>query len=262
MTNPYDADTRVEPVANGRYAATISDRWGALGGVPNGGYLLAVCLQALRAEMQFPDPLVASATYLRPSRFGPAELHTEVVRSGRRAATGEVRLVQNGDETVRVVATFHDLAAAGGRTLVLSRPPELPPPEEMVAVPDGTMPEVTMLQRLDYRMPEPPGWATGSPTGDPTAQFLMRFRGGRDADLLSLALLVDAGAPAVLETGAPGSATMQLTVHLRGHPAPRWLACRAVTRHVIDGYHEEDFEIWDSAGRLVAQSRQLALLPG
>jgi hypothetical protein len=31
---------------------------------------------------------------------------------------------------------------------------------------------------------------------------------------------------------------------------------------VIDGYHEEDFEIWDSAGRLVAQSRQFAVLAG
>ena len=30
---------------------------------------------------------------------------------------------------------------------------------------------------------------------------------------------------------------------------------------VIGGYHEEDFEIWDSEGRLVAQSRQFALLP-
>jgi hypothetical protein len=33
------------------------------------------------------------------------------------------------------------------------------------------------------------------------------------------------------------------------------------TRFVIDGYQEEDVEIWDSAGRPVAQSRQLALLP-
>lgn len=50
-------------------------------------------------------------------------------------------------------------------------------------------------------------------------------------------------------------------MHLRAHPAPGWLACRAATRFVIGGYHEEDFEIWDSTGALVAQSRQLALLP-
>jgi hypothetical protein len=29
---------------------------------------------------------------------------------------------------------------------------------------------------------------------------------------------------------------------------------------VIGDYHEEDFEIWDSTGALVAQSRQFALL--
>jgi acyl-CoA thioesterase len=63
----------------------------------------------------------------------------------------------------------------------------------------------------------------------------------------------------VLELGA-GSTTIQLTVHLRAHPAPGWLACRATTRFVSHGYHEEDFEVWDSAGTLVAQSRQLALI--
>jgi hypothetical protein len=65
----------------------------------------------------------------------------------------------------------------------------------------------------------------------------------------------------ILDLGEVGSATVELTVHVRGRPAPGWLACRVTTRFVIDGSHEEDFEIWDSAGRLVAQSRQLALLP-
>ena len=90
----------------------------------------------------------------------------------------------------------------------------------------------------------------------------MRFRDGRAADTLALAALVDAAAPAVLELGVAGSSTIELTVHVRARPAPGWLACRASTRHVIGGYHEEDFEIWDSQGRLVAQSRQFALLPG
>jgi acyl-CoA thioesterase len=87
----------------------------------------------------------------------------------------------------------------------------------------------------------------------------MRFADGREADLLSLPLLVDSTAPSVLELGA-GSVTIQLTVHLRARPAPGWLACRATTRFVSNGYHEEDFEVWDSAGTLVAQSRQLALI--
>ena len=49
-------------------------------------------------------------------------------------------------------------------------------------------------------------------------------------------------------------------MHVRARPAPGWLACRVSTSYLIEGYHEEDFEIWDSTGRLVAQSRQLALL--
>jgi acyl-CoA thioesterase len=260
--HPFDTDTRVEPLAERTYAAHLTDRWNALAGVPNGGYLLAVCLQALRRDLPFPDPLVASATYLRPAATGPAEVHTEVVRAGRRVATGEARLVQSGKETVRVVASFGDLDAANGRTEVQARPPDLPPPDDAIALPDGALPGVTITERLDYRAATLPGWAQGRPTGEAELVVWMRFRGGREADPLALTALVDAAAPAVLELGAHGSATIQLTVHVRGRPAPGWLACRATTRYVIDGYHEEDFEIWDSEGRLVAQSRQFALLAG
>jgi acyl-CoA thioesterase len=190
-------------------------------------------------------------------------VHTEVIRSGRRAATGEARLLQDGRELVRLLATFGDLSQSHGRTLVLSEPPRLPPPEE---TPDvlggGALPGVSITEQLEYRAPELPGWAKGAPDGEPSFEFWMRFRDGRDADPLALAALVDGAAPAVLDIGAPGSATMELTVHVRGRPAPGWLACRTMTRHVIGGFHEEDFEIWDSAGSLVAQSRQFALLPG
>src|ERR1051325_6504806 len=97
----FDTDTHVEPAGDGVYAATLTDRWNALGGVPNGGYLLAVALSALQREMPLPDPVVASATYLRPGETGPAMIATEVARAGRRVATGEARLHQQGREIVR-----------------------------------------------------------------------------------------------------------------------------------------------------------------
>jgi acyl-CoA thioesterase len=260
--HPFDADTRIRATAPGAFATTISDRWGALGGTPNGGYLLALCVNALREDSPLPDPLVASATYLRPPAPGPATIHTETARAGRRVATREARLFQDGSEVVRVVASFTDLAVADGRTVELGAAPGLPAPEQTPALLDGgAMPGVSITERVEYRIPEPPGWATGRPSGEPALEFWMRIRDGREADLTALTMLVDAAAPAVLELGEPGSATIQLTVHLRAHPAPGWLACRASTRHVAGGYHEEDFEIWDSGGVLVAQSRQLALLP-
>ena len=137
MSYAFDADTRVEPLADGVLGAAITDRWNALGERPNGGYLLGICLQALRRVLPFPDPLTVAAFFLRPARPGPAEVRTEVVRAGRRLATGEARLLQEGAEVVRAVATFTELAAASGRTLVLAEPPDLPPPDETVDVLGG-----------------------------------------------------------------------------------------------------------------------------
>ncbi len=45
------------------------------------------------------------------------------------------------------------------------------------------------------------------------------------------------------------------------NPAPGWLRIAASTRNVAGGFLEEDAEVWDSAGRLVVQSRQLARAP-
>lgn len=260
----FDTDTRVAPAGEGAYTAELTDRWNALGGVPNGGYLLAVALRALGAGMPLPDPVVASATYLRPGAAGPARIETEVVRAGRRMATGEARLLQGDREIVRLLATFADLEQADGRTEVHSRPPELPPPDEARDMMDGAppLPGVNITERFEYRPAELPGWAQGSPNGTADLAFWLRFRDGREPDPLALCAMVDCAAPAVLELGVPGSATIELTVHVRGRPAPGWLACRALTRHVIGGFHEEDFEIWDSTGALVAQSRQFAVLAG
>jgi len=261
----FNADTSVRRISDHRYAGVLTDRWNALSGASNGGYSLAVGLQALKQEMlelSFPDPLAVSAFFLRPATPGPVQLHTEVARCGKRVATGEVRLLRGDQEIVRVIASFTDLSQAQGRTLMLGRMPALPPIGQCIDLLGGQgMPGVSITEQVHYRVARLPGWVQGKPGGDGMMEFWMRHADGSDADTLSLAALVDAAAPAVLEFGERGSSTMELTVHIRARPAPGWLACRVSTRHVIDGYHEEDFEIWDSRGQLVAQSRQLAVLP-
>lgn len=139
--------------------------------------------------------------------------------------------------------------------------PDLPAPEDCIdPLADIPMPDVTMTEHIEYRYPSTPGWFTGQPTGNAHAEFWIRFTGDRPADTLSLPLLVDGAAPVVLELGVAGSATVELTTHIRRRPAPGWLACRVTTRHVAHGYHEEDVELWDTENHLVAQARQLAMI--
>ena len=257
----FDADTRVEAVAANDFAATVTERWNAMGARPNGGYLLGICTKALAQALPFADPLTVSAYFHRPAVVGPARVVVEAVRAGRRLATGEARLLQDDREVMRVLATFTDLAKAAGRTVALTEMPKLPPPDTAIDPLRGiSMPEITILERFDYRTAVMPGWMQGRPSGDPSMTFWLRFKDGRAPDTLALPAMVDASYPAVMELGEMASSTVELTVHVRARPAPGWLTCRVATRHVIAGYHEEDFEVWDAEGHLVAQSRQLALL--
>ena len=253
----FDFDTRLTRAGEGAFEIEISDRWSGLASV-NGGFLMAVCLKALAAspEVPFPDPVTVSGLYLRPGNAGPTVVRTELIRAGRTTAFCEAHLLQAGKEVLRVASAFADLsgvtAAYTGATA-----PKLPAPEECPQLTGLAV--ISLSNRLEFRGPAVPGWLAGKPSGDPFAEFWMRFADGRPADTMTLPFIVDAAPPAVLELGM-SSTTIELTVHVRARPAPGWLACRTSTRFVSGGYHEEDFEVWDSAGMLVAQSRQLALV--
>lgn len=260
--HPFDADSAVVALGDGRYAAELSDRWDRLGGGPLGGYSLAVALRALAGSTSFPDPLVLSACFLRPAEHGRADIVTEQIRHGRATATVTGSLTQDGRERLRLLATFTDLDRADGPSAVLVRAPDLPAPDDCVDPFEAIRPSATVADRVEYRFPQVPGWLRGEPSGTPTAEGWIRIADKAGGDGADVAFLVDAAPPVVLELGASGSSTIELAAHFHARPAPGWLAFRAVTRCVIDGYHEEDFELWDSDGRLVAQSRQLARLHG
>jgi hypothetical protein len=87
----------------------------------------------------------------------------------------------------------------------------------------------------------------------------VRFHDGRPPDALGLLQAVDALPPVSFELGVMAWApTVELTAYVRRQPAPGWLACVARGRLLHGGWFDEEAEVWDERGSLVAQSRQLA----
>jgi acyl-CoA thioesterase len=260
----FEDDTAVRR-AEGGWTAELQPRWN-VGNNPNGGYLLAVAVRAMLAESGRPDPLTVTAHYLSPPGPGRVDIRTEVVKPGRTFVTMMGVVVQGDRERVRVIGGFGDLGAQRGPTRVSARPPDIPPPEECVSLLDLSRragreaPEV--MNRFDLRLPPDSPWGRAAQEGDPfEITGWIRFRDGEQPSALSSVAFADAFPPTLLGAVDAGWVpTIELTVHVRGRPAPGWLLGTFHTRVLVDGLMEEDGELWDSQGRPVALSRQLALV--
>ncbi|MFT4264069.1 MAG: thioesterase family protein [Nocardioides sp.] len=263
----YDDDIAVTPSGDGRrFAAELDGRW-TVGGGLNGGYLLGVLGNAIRESVPGrPDPISMSAFYLSPGRPGPAEVVTEVKRDGGSLSVVAADLVQEGETRITAVATYGDLDRFEGTVRTTAAEPELPPVEDCVSTEqmgEEMRALAPMYQKFEMRFPaDGLGWAVGRPSGRGEIAAWFRFLDDRAPDAFSLVTICDLLPPVAFDLGLPGwSPTLELTVHVRAKPAPGWLKLRHLTRNLAGGMFEEDCEVWDSAGRLVAQSRQLARTP-
>lgn len=265
MTGTFREATAIELLADRpvrRYRAEIHDGWD-IGGNANGGYVLAVAGRAM-ADAAGRPPLTITAHYLAPAPPGPCEIAVEPVRVGRRLATWTASLAQGDRELIRVLGTF-GTPARGDIELVAGAPPDLPPYDECPVGGDPFDPHVPgIATRLAVRLrPGDDEFRRGAPTGRAEIAGWFAFATEEPIDEIGLLLAADALAPAVFNSGLPAGwvPTVELTVHVRARPAPGPLRCAFRTRFIAAGTLEEDGEIWDSSGALVAQSRQLALAP-
>lgn len=272
----FDRDTALTLREPGVYDIDLSAGWTIISAV-NGGYLLAVLGRALADALPHGDPFTISAHYLTASQPGPAVVRTDVVRTGRTLSTGQASLFQYDEqgrevERIRVLASYGDLDTLPDDVRTTAKPPAFPPmehcfgPEDTasdVRLPSGGAPvdgSSAIADRLMLKLdPATLGWALGQPSGKGEMRAWFGLADGRDADPLSLLLAVDALPPTAFEIGISGWVpTVELTVHIRCRPAPGPLRVSITTRNLAGGFLEEDAEVWDSADRLVAQSRQLA----
>ena len=133
-------------------------------------------------------------------------------------------------DAVKVAALVSVGTAAAGRrrrcTADLA-PPVLPPPEDCVE--STSTPEFRngILEQLEVRLdPATAGFVGGTPGGSAESRAWIRARSGREPDPLILLTVADALPPVTFDLGLPGWVpTIELTVLLRGVPAPGWLRC-------------------------------------
>ena len=241
-------------------ALELDPTW-AVGDRPHGGYLLSsVVARAL--DDTHPHPMAVSAHYLSSPVAGPADLDVERLRTGRRVASSRVRLSQDATIRVEALVTSGRYDADAEPFWVAGGPPELPPVEDCPRAPAERADGVTVgfLHHVDMRMdPATVGYASGAPAGrGENRAWLQRDDGGAPS-VLDLLVFADALPPVTFDLGLTGWVpTVELTVLVRGLPAPGWIRAVQRARLLQDGWLDEECELWDSAGRLVAQARQLA----
>lgn len=266
MTFEWDEHLALTPSGEGRYDGALDAGWSVGGGI-NGGFQLALAGAAMSAHLPSkPDPIAVSAHFLSAGTVGPASVGVRTLREGGRLATVSADLAQDGVPRLTILATYADLDRFDGEVRTTATAPELPPVEECVGredFPDYVLELAPMMNRFEMRFPrEQVGWAMGNPRGEGHLSAWFRLADGRNVDPVALLMVLDALPPVTFDLGLIGWApTLELTAHVRTRPAPGWLQVQHRTRNFAGGMFEEDCEVWDSTGRLVAQSRQLALAP-
>ncbi|WP_422749870.1 thioesterase family protein [Mycobacterium sp. WMMD1722] len=262
------------PLGDGRYAGFLNEHW-TIGPKVHGGSMLALCAKAAWLECGV-EPIAVSGNFLWAPDPGAMEIVTTVRKRGRRVSLIDVELKQGGrtgDErsreeqktAVRVAVTLgrpeHDVTPLLSVNPVVSLMTPEPPPGLEPIGPGHPMADIVHLAHgCDIR----PSLTTMQPRADggpPVIEYWVRPRGA-EPDLLFALLCGDVSAPVTYGVNRFGWApTVQLTAYLRARPADGWLRVICTTTQIGQEWFDEDHIVVDSAGRIVVQTRQLAMVP-
>lgn len=253
----FEQDTAVTRLEENLYRGELVEGW-RVGAVPNGGYVLAVAGRALRDALPHKDPLSVNAFYLAPTVLGAIDCRVEVLRTARSTSFAEVKMFQEGELKVKVMAAYTDLDRLKGETWSGKSRPRYPAWDDCEPAGDKG---VEFRQRAELRLVSGREVFSERKT-DGTGEFRgwVAHRDGSAPDVISMLMFADSFPPPIFTVYGPVGwvPTIELTVQVRAHPSPGPLQVRLYSRHMTAGVVEEDGEYWDSAGQLVAISRQTA----
>ena len=254
----------LHPMDHG-FEGNLNEHW-TIGPKIHGGVMLALCARAAReayGQTNF-EPVAVSADFLSAPDPGSVQLVTTVRKRGRRIGLVDVELDQGERRTcVRAVVTLGEpehraepLLSANPVTPLMA--PEPPPGVESIG-PGHPAAAINNLARgCDIR---PALEESYTAAGAPVFKIWVRPKDG-PVDVLFALMCGDISVPACYAVNRRGWApTVQLTAYLRGLPADGWLRVVCTTAQIGQDWFDEDHTVVDSTGRIIVQTRQLALVP-
>ncbi|MBF6060130.1 thioesterase family protein [Nocardia terpenica] len=264
-----------DPSGNGRYRGVIDPIW-TVGKKLHGGTMVAASaaaatrrLGALAPELAAMFPIAASTDFLGAPDPGEVDYEVRIRKTGRQICLVDVDLVQDGRTLVHSAVTLghlDDAAPVYAPDSYTDMPAE-PPADSIAYAPDNPMGRlVHVAEGASVAIDR--GWARflDGEQGEPRLRVWIRPRAGdeQDPDVSAYFAMMagDMSPPVPMNLGRFGWApTVQLTTYLRRRPAPGWLRIIATTHEIGERMFDEDQLVLDSTGAVVAQSRQLALIP-
>ena len=254
----------------GEFDGNLNEHW-TIGPKVHGGVMVALCAKAARAVYSeqgaeqdvIAQPVAVSVNFLSAPDPGPVRLVTTLRKRGRRIGLVDVELIAGERACVHAVVTLGDpehnaepLLSANPVTALMS----LEPPADVLPIgPGHPGAEINNLARgCDIR----PALVESVASDEaPVFMIWVRPKQGRVDELFAL-MCGDISLPVPYAVGRRGWApTVQLTAYLRGLPAAGWLRVVCTTTQIGSHWFDEDHTVVDSTGRIVVQSRQLALVP-
>ena len=256
---------------DGAYDGVLNEHW-TIGPKVHGGAMLALCANAARTEYGGADaaadgvqPIAVSGNFLWAPDPGAMRVSTTVRKRGRRIGLVDVELTQGDRVAVRAAITMgvpehHVPPLLSDNPVVPLMTPEPPPGLEPIG-PGHRMADIVHLAHGCDIRPSLTTFERRSDGGPPVIEYWVRPKGVAP-DVLFALLCGDVSAPVTFGVNRFGWApTVQLTAYLRATPADGWLRVLCTTTQIGQDWFDEDHIVVDCEGRIVVQTRQLALVP-
>ena len=250
------------------YSVQISDQWRVIVG-PNGGYLAALMLKAMRDQiLRVGDKPTRNLTlqYLNPSKPGPAEISVRCEKVSKRLAVLTARLTQA--DVLITIATAH---FGDARMDVNFKDYPMPSCDPPTAVAQERWMSPSHPWYVSFRDQFEQCTTLGAFPPAQAEQALsggwIRFRDRRPLDDIGLAAISDAWYPSLVTKRLDASfhcPTLEHTVYYHSEPTAQDLdqfcLVQFEAKASSEGFVEETGCIWSASGQVLATTHQLAAL--